>query len=249
MHRSISLKMRLDLYLFEKGLTKSRTEAKNLIAGGAVKLAGSVVTKPSYEIYGDVDIEILRCDEEFVSRGGLKLKAALMEFDASVRGKKCLDIGASTGGFTDCLLKNGAMSVVAIDSGTMQLAESLRLDERVFVKENYNARYMTREDVGEDIEFAVMDVSFISATYIIPRVYEILNSASDFICLVKPQFEVGRQGIGKGGIVKSQKLREQALKKVCSFAEEIGFTVCGTVTSPITGGDGNTEYLVHFKKN
>ncbi len=240
--------MRIDLYLFENGYAKSRTEAKKMLCESSVKVNGEIVTKPSFEVDGEPHIELIKAPMEFVSRGGLKLQAALAAFDISPLGRKCLDVGASTGGFTDCLLKNGAESVVAVDSGTMQLAEVLRENKRVKVMENFNARYMTSEDVGNDITLAVMDVSFISSTYIIPNLYDILTQSADFICLIKPQFEVGRAGLSKGGIVKNEKLRNEAVERVCAFAQSVGFSIIGLITSPIKGGDGNTEYLAHFKK-
>lgn len=241
--------MRLDLYLFENGYAKSRTEAKNLITDGAVKVFGTVVTKPSFDVDSDSKIEIIKETSKYVSRGGYKLEGALKAFDVSVSDRLCIDVGASSGGFTDCLLQNGAKRVIAVDSGTMQLAESLRCDERVAVRENFNARYMTAQDFEFAPSLAVMDVSFISATYIIPAVFKVLADNSDFICLVKPQFEVGRSLIGKGGIVKNEKHREMALNKVIEFAKTQGFEYISYTDSPILGGDGNKEYLVHFKKN
>ncbi len=240
--------MRLDLYLSENGYAKSRTEAKNLITDGAVKVCGSTVTKPAYEVDVGVEIEITKEASKYVSRGGYKLEGALEAFKLSPVGKLCIDIGASSGGFTDCLLQNGAARVIAVDSGTMQLDKSLREDSRVTVCENFNARYMTPGDFDFTPSFAVMDVSFISATYIIPAVFNVLSEASDFVCLVKPQFEVGRSLLGKGGIVKDEKHRKMALEKVIEFAKIQGFEYISYTDSPILGGDGNKEYLVHFKK-
>ncbi len=241
--------MRLDLYLSEKAYAKSRTEAKNLITDGAVKVFGKVVTKPAFEVELGAEIEVTKEASRYVSRGGYKLEGALEAFKISPEDKLCIDIGASSGGFTDCLLQNGAKSVIAVDSGTMQLAESLRRDSRVVVRENFNARYMSREDFEFIPTLAVMDVSFISATYIIPAIFDVLSEKSDFICLVKPQFEVGRSLLGKGGIVKNEKHREMALNKVIEFAKITGFEYISYTDSPILGGDGNKEYLVHFKKN
>ncbi|MBQ7333320.1 MAG: TlyA family RNA methyltransferase, partial [Clostridia bacterium] len=202
--------MRLDLYLSENGYAKSRTEAKNLITDGAVKVSGTVVTKPSLEVVLGAQIEITKEASKYVSRGGLKLEQALRVFGISPLGRLCIDIGASSGGFTDCLLQSGANHVIAVDSGTMQLVESLREDTRVTVRENFNARYMKPEDFEFTPSLAVMDVSFISATYIIKGIFDVLSEDSDFICLVKPQFEVGRKLLGKGGIVKSEKDRKFA---------------------------------------
>lgn len=240
--------MRIDSYLSEYGLVSSRTEAKRFIDAGAVFVNGKQITKASYDVLGDEDIRVDRSAKEFVSRGGLKLKGAIAAFGISVADRMCLDIGASSGGFTDCLLQSGARHVIAVDSGSGQLVDSIRYDQRVTVFENYNARYMKSEDFEYSPDLAVMDVSFISATYIIPAVYDVLAYGGEFICLIKPQFEVGRAGLGKGGIVKDQKMRDLAVKKVVDFAASCGFSVKGTVSSSIKGGDGNAEYLAHFVK-
>lgn len=241
--------MRLDLFLFQNGLAQSRSEAKTLIESGAVYLAGRQIKKPAYDMTGQAeDLLVERGVKRYVSRGGNKLEGALAAFSLSVKGRSALDIGASSGGFTDCLLKSGATRVIAADVGYGQLAPSLRADARVIVMENFNARYMTPEDLPYVPDLAVMDVSFISATHILPAVYRVLADRADFICLVKPQFEVGRAGIGKGGIVKDPLLRQRALEEVSAFAVAVGFTVEGSIVSPILGGDGNMEYLVHFSK-
>jgi 23S rRNA (cytidine1920-2'-O)/16S rRNA (cytidine1409-2'-O)-methyltransferase len=169
-------------------------------------------------------------------------------FSLDFKGKRCIDIGSSTGGFTDCLLKNGAVSVIAVDSGTNQLVPELRFDERIYVKENFNARYMKPEDLPYAPELCVMDVSFISATHIIPAVYNCLIPHGEFVLLIKPQFEVGRSGLGKGGIVKDDKVRDRAVESVVKFAEEIGFITLGLIKSSILGGDGNIEFLAYFRK-
>lgn len=240
--------MRIDVYLSENGIVNSRTEAKRFIDEGAVYVNGKQITKPSYDVDGNENITVDKTVKEFVSRGGLKLKGALSEFSVSAEGRLCIDVGASSGGFTDCLLQSGAVHVLAVDSGSGQLAESLRRDERVTVFENYNARYMKREDFEYTPDLAVMDVSFISATYIIPSIYDVLADNGEFICLIKPQFEVGRSGLGKGGIVKDSKARDLAVKKVVDFAVNTGFEVRGVVQSSIKGGDGNIEFLAHFVK-
>ena len=240
--------MRIDVYLSESGLVASRTEAKHFIAEGAVYVNGKQISKPSHDVDGSESITVDKSAKEFVSRGGVKLKGALTEFGVSADGRLCLDVGASSGGFTDCLLKSGAKHVIAVDSGTGQLAQVLRQDDRVTVIENYNARYMKPSDFEYTPDLAVMDVSFISATYIIQAVYDVLAEVSDFICLIKPQFEVGRSALGKGGIVKDSKARDLAVKKVVDFAVSVGFSVAGTVQSPIKGGDGNIEFLAHFVK-
>ena len=241
--------MRIDVYLASKGFARSRTDAKDLIVNGCVFIDNDPVKKPSFEVDEDDErVRVETTEERFVSRGGLKLSGALSAFGVDACGKRCLDVGASTGGFTDCLLKNGASHVIAVDSGNGQLVESLRTDSRVTVIENYNARFMNPEDLEYAAELAVMDVSFISATYIIPAVYRCIADGAEFICLIKPQFEVGKSGLGKGGIVKDEKVRRKAFENVVSFAESVGFEFLGSVISPIKGGDGNVEFLAHFKK-
>ena len=239
--------MRLDVYLTEQGLVSSRTEAKGFITSSSVKVDGRVVTKPSFDIVDGANVEIDKSSKKYVGRGGLKLESAISAFDISVAGKKAIDIGASSGGFTDCLLQNGASSVIAVDSGTNQLVDSLKQDSRVISIENYNARYMKSADLPYTPDLCVMDVSFISATYIIPSIRNVLSPGADFICLIKPQFEVGRSGLGKGGIVKSDKLRREAVDKVADFAKHIGFSLISVIESPIIGGDGNIEFLAHFR--
>lgn len=220
-----------------------------MIAEGAVFLDGVQVTKPSLDIDGrEGRITLDRSKKQYVSRGGIKLAGALSAFDISAEGRLCLDIGASSGGFTDCLLQNGAAHVIAVDSGFGQMASSLREDGRVTVIENYNARYMKPQDFTYTPELAVMDVSFISATYIIPSLAACLCAGADYVCLIKPQFEVGRGGIGKGGIVKDDKVRCAAVKRVTDCAEQNGFILKKLITSPIKGGDGNIEFLAHFIK-
>ncbi len=240
--------MRLDLCLYERGLVKSRTEAKKLVLARGVAVNGATVDKPSYEVSDGDEVSVVGETCRYVSRGGYKLEGALDGFGISVEGRLALDVGASSGGFTDCLLQRGAAGVAAVDSGSGQMAESLRRDSRVTVMERFNARYMTAEEIPFSPSLIVMDVSFISATIIIPAVYNVAAVGADFICLVKPQFEVGRSGIGKGGIVKSDKLRLEALEKVIDSAVAVGFSYKGHIVSPIRGGDGNIEFLVHFVK-
>lgn len=239
--------MRLDIYLAENGFCKSRSRAKALIASGAVSVGGRTVLKPSFEV---TDTDSVVCDRAmecpYVSRGGLKLEKALDVFEVSPLGLVCADIGASTGGFTDCLLKRGAAKIYAIDSGTAQLDDSLLADPRVISLENMNARYLTANKLGETCRLAVMDVSFISQTKLFDAVTEILEPGGTLISLIKPQFEVGRTGVGKGGIVKDAKKRLAAVDSVCDCAAHYGFVCRGTVLSPIEGGDGNAEYLACF---
>lgn len=240
--------MRLDVYLADSLLVDSRTDAKNFILAGAVTVDGRIIKKPAFEIFGGEDISVDKSGKRFVSRGGLKLEGALDSFGINVTDAFAIDVGASSGGFTDCLLKRGAKHVIAVDSGSGQMVDSLRRDPRVTVIENFNARYMSKENFEYTPSLAVMDVSFISAKLIIPAVSSVLAVGGDFICLIKPQFEVGKSGLNKKGIVKSDTLRRQAVDGVVDFAKYSGFECIGIIESPITGGDGNIEYLAHFKR-
>ena len=239
--------MRLDLYLTENGFFKSRSKAQAAISAGNVSVNGKTVSKPSFDIVGDEAITVTE-NERFVSRAGEKLFHALNEFNIDVNGMTALDIGASTGGFTDCLLQNGAKKVFALDVGTAQLDERLRSDSRVTVMENFNARYAKREDFDEAIDIIVMDVSFISQTLIYPACEDILPSGKMMITLIKPQFEAGKSHIGKGGIVhdKDGRIIKEILEKIDGNASNFGFTRVSITDSPIAGGDGNKEYLALF---
>lgn len=239
--------MRADVYLVEQGIVDSRTRAGRLISEGKVLIDGRPIRKPS-ESVSDVEhkIEITQPDR-FVGRGGIKLEAALAEFKINVDGKRCIDVGASTGGFTHCLLQSGAAHVCAVDSGREQLHRDLLDDPRVSSIEGYNARGLNPQDFGM-FDVAVMDVSFISQTLIHPALATVLCDGAVFISLIKPQFEVGRSAIGKKGIVKSPKDRENAIVRVLESASICGFDVCGVMRSPIEGGDGNVEYLACFKR-
>ena len=240
--------MRLDVFICCRGLCSSRTEAKENILSGMVYVNGKPITKASYSVDESDSVKLVGEARKYVSRGGLKLEGAISAFEINAKDSLALDVGASSGGFTDCLLKHGAKHVIAVDSGSGQLCDSIRNDERVTSIENYNARFMKAEDLEYIPTLAVMDVSFISSTLIIPAVFSVLSDGGVFILLVKPQFEVGKSGIGKGGIVKSAALRERALSDVISFAQSCGFKLIGTITSPIEGGDGNVEYLAGFRK-
>lgn len=241
--------MRFDLYLFQEGHTKSRQRAKSLIENGCVKLDGIVVKKPSYDISSE-EHQIEITDEcPYVSRGGLKLEGILNATNTDVRGKVCLDIGASTGGFTHCLLLSGASRVYAVDSGTDQLDESLRRDERVVSMENFNARGLSFDDIGEAVDIITIDVSFISQNLIIPRLCEVLKDDGVYLSLIKPQFEVGRAKVGKGGIVKDKSSRLLAVNSVIECANSCGLVCNKLIKSPIQGGDGNIEYLACFNKH
>ena len=243
--------MRLDLFLFENGYVPSRQRAKSLIEAGCVQFDGAVVKKPSFSVSDDGAHDIRIEDPlPYVGRGGLKLEAALKAFSVDPAGKTAVDIGASTGGFTDCLLQRGALRVYAVDAGENQLAEKLRTDARVVSIEHLNARSLGIEHVGgARVDLAVMDVSFISATYILPQIPAILSEEGKMICLIKPQFEVGRAMLGKGGIVKDPAAHEAAILRVLNCATECGLSLCGLIVSPIAGGDGNREFLALLQRN
>ena len=235
--------MRLDVYLTQNNLADSRERAKRLILTGAVTLDGVVVKKPALEVLGTP--VVLVEEEDFVGRGGEKLRAALQYFRIDPKGLRALDIGASTGGFTHCLLQNGASEVVALDAGCGQLHPKLCSDCRVVNIEKYNARTLSPDDVGT-FDLVVMDVSFISATYILPRFPLVMRPLAHAIVLIKPQFEAGRSALGKKGIVKHPKDRILAIERVLTSASEVGLVCRGLAPSPIRGGDGHEEYLALF---
>lgn len=242
--------MRIDLFLYKKEYVKSRQKAKNLVEEGNVKIDGTIIKKPSFDIDENVEhfVEIVD-DCPYVSRGGLKLDAIINHLNYDVSGKVCVDIGASTGGFTHCLLLNGAKKVYAIDSGSNQLASELLLDKRVVSIEGYNARNISADDVGTLADVITMDVSFISQTLIIPSASTILKENGVFFSLIKPQFEVGRSNVGKGGIVKSAKARLEAVRSVIECGNNFGLKCIALIVSPIQGGDGNIEFLAAFTHN
>lgn len=240
--------MRADLYLVENGYVKSRTAARKYIEQGHALLDGSVIAKPSQEISeGEHTVEILQPDR-YVSRGGLKLEGALRSFSVDVTGMRAADIGASTGGFTDCLLQSGAAHVYAIDSGRDQLDPDLMLDARVTCMESVNARYLSPDQLGGSVDIVVMDVSFISQTLILPAVSGLLREQGILIGLIKPQFEAGRAALDKHGIVKRAKDRRAAVERVLDAASDCNLVLCGLIPSPIEGGDGNIEYLAYYVK-
>ena len=241
--------MRLDIALLERGLAPSRSKAKEMILNGAVLQNGAVATRPSAEVAEEDSLTVLPNDlQRYVGRGGLKLEGALDGFDLSPKGHVCADIGASSGGFTDCLLSRGARLVYAIDSGRDQLHPSLRQNKAVVVMEETNARYLKPEMFDPPVSFAVMDVSFISQTLLHERIYAILSPGGVFVSLIKPQFEVGRGGLNKQGIVRNERLRNETVRAVTASAEAFGFVLNGVIPSPITGGDGNEEFLAYFIK-
>lgn len=241
--------MRADVYLTENGYAPSRQRARLMIESGNVQIDGVTVTKPSQPISDGEHTLTITDPLRYVGRGGLKLEGALQSFSVDPTGLCALDIGASTGGFTDCLLQNGAACVYAVDAGGGQLAQKLREDARVKCREHLNAREMTRDDLdGNAVDLIVMDVSFISATYILPRFPQLLSENGRAICLIKPQFEVGKAMLGKGGIVKDPAAHRYAVRRVCESARSVGLCPTGLIPSPITGGDGNREFLILLER-
>lgn len=242
--------VRIDVYLAENGYCKSRSKAAEAIAEGRVLLDGLPVKKASTPVGDGAEITVLEKDTQFVSRAGYKLEAALLNFGVDVSGRTVLDLGASTGGFTDCVLQRGAAYVYAVDVGSGQLDETLRCDARVCNMENTNARYLKKKDFERTVDLVVTDVSFISQRLLYPAVADILPSGGWFISLIKPQFEVGRSKIGKGGIVKDPtgKLFCNLLTELSAAAKQHGLLLKKHIDSPILGGDGNREYLALFFK-
>ena len=240
---------RIDKLLVERGLAESRTKAQAMVMAGVVLVNEQRVEKPSDQFVPGAEIRIKRADDptsRYVGRGGLKLEAALREFQIDVRGLVCLDVGASTGGFTDCLLQNGAAKVFAIDVGHNQIDWRLRNDPRVEVREGVNARYLAPDDFPTSFDLVVIDVSFISLIKILPSVVPLLKSSASLVVLIKPQFEVGRGEVGSGGVVRDQAKRVKAVNNVNEFASALELKIEGTIESPITGAEGNIEYLAHY---
>ncbi len=236
-------KRRIDQILVERGLAPSREKAQAMLLAGTVRVSGQRVDKPGQSVQEDAPIEVAE-PLRFVSRGGFKLEAALKHWSIAARGKVCLDIGASTGGFTDCLLQSGAAKVYAFDVGSGQLDWKLRNDPRVVVREGINARYLEPADVGEPVDLAVCDVSFISVTLIVPRIPPLLRPGGSMVILVKPQFESSREEVGKGGIVRDPAVHQAACERVAKAAEALGFSV-SLIESPILGAEGNREFLLY----
>ncbi|MDD6735259.1 MAG: TlyA family RNA methyltransferase [Clostridiales bacterium] len=241
-------KQRLDTLLVEKGLTESRERAKALIMAGQVYVDNQKCDKPGQNIDISKTPEIRGETLKYVSRGGLKLEKAMQEFPIALGGKICMDIGASTGGFTDCMLQNGAKKVYAVDVGYGQFAWKLRQDERVVNMERTNIRYVTPEDIGVYLDFASIDVSFISLKLVLPVVYGLLSDNGEAAALIKPQFEAGREQVGKKGVVRDTKVHYNVVKNITDFAESIGFYAEVLSFSPIKGPEGNIEYLIYLKK-
>ncbi len=236
---------RLDIELTERMLVKSRSTAQKLIKDNAVSVNGKIISKPSYEVSPDDEIILTGELPRYVGRGGLKLEKALEKFKISLNDLVCIDAGASTGGFTDCMLQNGVKRVYAVDVGTAQLDKTLKKDERVVSLENTDIRKAT-EKIPEKADFISVDLSFISLRLVLPYIKTLMKSAGTAVVLIKPQFEVGKSGLGKHGIVKDEKLRTAAVEEIKQFAEQTGFSVNGLIQSPITGGDGNIEYLMYL---
>lgn len=240
-------KQRLDQLVFELGFTESRERAKTTIMSGLVFVNGQRVDKPGTAVDPEAKIEVHGDALPFVSRGGFKLDKALKVFPVDPAGKICIDCGASTGGFTDVLLQHGAAKVYAVDVGYGQLAWKLRTDERVVNLERCNLRYIGPEQIPEPIDLAVMDVSFISIRLVLPAVKQLLKPGADYICLIKPQFEAGREEVGKKGVVRDEQVHIRVVKEILSFAPGIGLSVMGLDYSPIKGPEGNIEYICHLK--
>ena len=243
------MKERLDVLLVKRNLAESREKAKAIIMSGNVFVEGQREDKAGTTFSDEVQIEIKGHTMPYVSRGGLKLEKAIANFDVDLEGKVCTDVGSSTGGFTDCMLQNGARKVFAIDVGRGQLAWKLRQDDRVVCMEKTNIRYVTPEDLGEGIDFSSIDVSFISLTKVLEPIRNYLKPNGEIVALIKPQFEAGREKVGKKGVVREKSTHHEVIKLVTSYAASIGFQILGIEFSPIKGPEGNIEYLVHLKKS
>ena len=243
------MKIRLDQYLCQHGLAQSRERAKALIMAGIVYVGEEKSDKPGNMIDENAHVEVRGHDIGYVSRGGLKLEKGMEVFPISPNGKICMDIGASTGGFTDCMLQNGAIKVYAVDVGYGQLAWSLRCDERVVNMERTNIRHVTREQLDDSIEFFSVDVSFISLKHIFPVAKEITSENAQGICLVKPQFEAGREKVGKKGVVREAQTHREVIEAASHYAAENGFSALGLNYSPIKGPEGNIEFLMYVEKS
>ncbi|HKO59719.1 MAG TPA: TlyA family RNA methyltransferase [Pyrinomonadaceae bacterium] len=243
---------RIDKLLVERGLADSRTKAQAIVMTGAVLANEQRISKPSDLIPTDAEIRVKGADDpasRYVGRGGLKLEAALRAFQIDVRERVCLDVGASTGGFTDCLLQQGARKVIAVDVGHNQIDWRLRTDTRVEVREGVNARYLQSQDFDTQFDLIVMDVSFISATKVLPALVPLLNPNGRLVTLIKPQFEVGRGEVGKGGIVREPEKRARVVEEVNLAAEQLGLKTRSVIESPIHGADGNVEFLALYEKS
>ena len=244
------MKERLDVLLVRRGLAESREKAKAVIMAGCVYVNDQKEDKAGamFDETKISNLEVRGNTLPYVSRGGLKLAKAMKQFDISLEGKVCMDIGASTGGFTDCMLQNGAVKVYSVDVGHGQLAWKLRNDERVVCMEKTNFRYMVREDIQDDLDFASVDVSFISLTKILGPAYNLLKTDAQMVCLIKPQFEAGKENVGKKGVVREPSVHREVIEMVMDYAVSIGFEILHLDFSPIRGPEGNIEYLLHIYK-
>ncbi len=240
---------RIDVLLTERKIFDSRARAKAMIMLGKVLVNGQKIDKAGTLVAADAEIQILGEDMPYVSRGGFKLAKAVESFGLDLSGKIAADIGASTGGFTDCMLQNGAAKVYAIDVGYGQLAWKLRNDRRVVNLERTNIRSVTRAEVPDVLDFASVDVAFISLEKVLPVAYELLSEVGEVAALIKPQFEAGREFVGKKGVVRDKKIHAAVIERIWNFARDLGFRICGLDFSPIKGPEGNIEYLAHFSKN
>ena len=243
------MKERLDVMLVNRGLATSREKAKAIIMSGIVFVDGQREDKAGSTFDEKVQIEVKGATLKYVSRGGLKLEKAMQHFDVSLDGKVCMDVGSSTGGFTDCMLQNGAVKVYAVDVGHGQLDWKLRNDERVVCMEKTNIRYVTPEHIEEKPAFVSIDVSFISLTKVLTPVKELMTEDGEIVCLIKPQFEAGREKVGKKGVVRDKNVHKEVIHMVMDYAASIGFVLCNLEFSPIKGPEGNIEYLLHLSKN
>ena len=241
-------KKRIDVLLVEQGFFDSREKAKRAIMAGIVHNDHEIIDKPGTKVPVDMELFVKGTVMPYVSRGGLKLEKALKIFDISMQNRVMVDIGSSTGGFTDCMLQNGAVKVYAIDVGHGQLDWKLRNDERVVCMERTNIRYVTPDDLQEPADFSSIDVSFISLTKVLLPVYHLLKSGGEVVCLIKPQFEAGREKVGKKGVVRDAKVHQEVIEKVMEYAKSIGFAPQHLEFSPIKGPEGNIEYLLHIVK-
>ena len=242
------MKERLDVLLVNRGLAASREKAKAVIMAGQVYVKGQKEDKAGTMFDSEAEIEVKGAALKYVSRGGLKLEKAMQQFGVTLEGKVCMDVGASTGGFTDCMLQNGAVKVYSVDVGHGQLDWKLRNDERVVCMEKTNIRYVTPEDIGESTAFVSIDVSFISLTKVLGPVRELMTEDGEIVCLIKPQFEAGREKVGKKGVVRDPKVHCEVIEKVVDFAHGLCFETKALEFSPIKGPEGNIEYLLWMKK-
>ena len=244
----MATKIRLDTAVFEAGYAESREKAKALIMAGQVYVNNQKSDKPGTAIKSDDILEVRGTALKYVSRGGLKLEKAVNNFGFTLDGKICADIGASTGGFTDCMLQNGAVKVYAIDVGYGQLAWKLRTDERVVNLERTNFRYVTKQEIPDELDFCSVDVSFISLSIIVPVMRTVMKDGAEAVCLIKPQFEAGREKVGKKGVVRDPKVHKEVVERITNMVLSEGFSVLNLDHSPIKGPEGNIEYLIHIRK-